>query len=174
MDTPSALLFAQELGAKAFIVGQMSVTRDNALSIALQAYRIDNGKGIAALQVSFRLDKEMASLSAENTSAYDFPADFSSYPASNAGGYSAPRCIYCPRADYSREAVEKRIEGTVELVAIVGADGSVEKVEILKGLPDGLNVMAIRAIKKWKLQPAIGPDGKPVAVRQTIEVAFRL
>jgi outer membrane biosynthesis protein TonB len=44
----------------------------------------------------------------------------------------------------------------------------------LTGLPCGLTAAAIEAVKKWKLAPAKGPDGKPAAVRQMIEVRFNL
>jgi hypothetical protein len=29
-------------------------------------------------------------------------------------------------------------------------------------------------VKTWRFRPAVGPDGKPAAVMQTIEVEFRL
>jgi hypothetical protein len=40
--------------------------------------------------------------------------------------------------------------------------------------PGGLTAQAIEAVKKWRLSPATGPDGKPAAVRQIIEVTFKL
>jgi TonB family protein len=174
MDPPSVLWLGQEVGAKAVVMGQMSMGQDKVLSVDLKAYRVDNGKGIAGERVSFPLDEEMAALLAEDTSAYGSPFDFSAYPLAKTPGYSLPRCVYCPRADYAPDAMAKRIEGVIVLLVIIEADGSVGSVAVQKGLPGGLNAAAIRAVKKWKLEPARGPDGKPVAVRQVVEVMFRM
>ncbi|MBZ5696137.1 MAG: energy transducer TonB [Acidobacteriia bacterium] len=175
LDPLSAQLFAQELGAKAIIIGELSLGQKNALTVDLKAYRVDNGKGIQGLRISFPLSEDMAGLMAKNVSSYDLPDNlFPKYPKSNAPGYSMPSCIDCPRADYTSQAMERRLEGVVELVAIVEADGRVTNIAVVKGLPGGLTLQAIEAIKKWRLKPATGPDGKPVAVRQIIEVVFRV
>jgi TonB family protein len=175
VDPSSALVFAQELGAKAFVIGSMSLGQGNMLNVELSAYRIDNGKGIKGLRVSFPLTEDMAVLMGMNASTYELPADlFSKYPKATAGGYTLPRCIYCPRADYASEALNRRLEGVVELVVIVGEDGRVTDIAVARGLPGGLTAQAIEAVKKWRLKPATGPDGKPAAVRQIIEVTFRL
>jgi protein TonB len=92
----------------------------------------------------------------------------------NTNGYSAPACIYCPRADYSPEALHRKIQGTVELEVIVGEDGQIGNVRDLKPLPFGLNTSAINAVRNWRLRPATEPDGKPATVRRIVEVSFQL
>ena len=42
------------------------------------------------------------------------------------------------------------------------------------GLPFGLTEEAIETVKKWKLRPATGPDGKPAAVREEVELGIFL
>jgi hypothetical protein len=32
----------------------------------------------------------------------------------------------------------------------------------------------VEAVRTWRLRPALGPDGKPAAVREIVEVAFQL
>jgi len=54
----------------------------------------------------------------------------------------------------------------------VGVNGQADDIVIKKPLPDGLTETAIAAVKSWKFSPALGPDRKPAAVRQVIEVAF--
>lgn len=174
LDPLSSQVFAQELGAKAIVIGEISVGQSNVLNVELKAYRVDNGKPIQGLKMSFPLSEDMAGLMAKNVTTYDLSSDLSKYPKSGAAGYSFPACIYCPRADYTKQAFEKRLEGVVELVTIVEADGRVTNISVLKGLPGGLTVQAIEAVKKWRLKPATGPDGKPAAVRQLIEVAFQV
>jgi outer membrane biosynthesis protein TonB len=38
----------------------------------------------------------------------------------------------------------------------------------------GMEEKAIEAVKDWRFNPAIGPNGKPVAVEMLVEVTFRL
>ncbi|MGD0957015.1 MAG: energy transducer TonB [Candidatus Acidiferrales bacterium] len=95
-------------------------------------------------------------------------------PSAGTGGYGTPSCLYCPRADYSDEAMKVKVQGVVELVAVVTADGRVTDVHLAKGLGFGLDEKAMSAVRTWRLTPARGPDGKPAAVREIIEVTFAL
>ena len=166
LDPESMLLFARDLKAKVFVMGQISLSGSDTLALLVNAYRSDNGRGIATLKVTLRLTEEMASSMAKIVT--------NNYPNAGATGYSAPKCSYCPRADYSQEAMKDKVQGVVELTAIVGTDGRVRNISVVKGLPGGLTFEAIEAVRQWKLIPATGPDGKPAAVRQIIEVAFQV
>jgi protein TonB len=95
-------------------------------------------------------------------------------PNAGTGGYGVPACLYCPRADYSDEAMKVKVQGVVELIAVVTADGRVTDIHVAKGLGLGLDEKAIQAVRTWRLTPARGPDGRPASVRQIIEVAFQL
>lgn len=95
-------------------------------------------------------------------------------PNGGTGGYGTPACLYCPRADYSDEAMKVKVQGVVELIAVITADGRVTDVHVAKGLGLGLDEKAIDAVRTWRLKPALGPDGKPATVRQIIEVTFQL
>jgi periplasmic protein TonB len=95
-------------------------------------------------------------------------------PNGGTGGYGSPSCLYCPRADYSDEAMKVKVQGVVELIAVITADGRVTDVHVAKGLGLGLDEKAIDAVRTWRLKPALGPDGKPATVRQIIEVTFQL
>jgi TonB family protein len=61
----------------------------------------------------------------------------------------------------------------VELGFIVGPDGSVQQVEVVKPLGMGLDEAAIGAVRTWKFEPGTH-DGKPVAVKLSTEVSFNL
>jgi TonB family protein len=95
-------------------------------------------------------------------------------PESGKNGYSFPACLYCPAPQYSAQALERKVQGHLTLTAVITADGRAEDIEAKKGLPYGLTDKAIHALKEWKFKPATGPDGKLAAVRQRIEVTFRL
>lgn len=89
-------------------------------------------------------------------------------------GVGQPACIYCPNPDYSDEARKAKYQGSVLLDVIVTADGRVVDPRVLKGPGLGLEEKAISAVKNWRMRPATGPNGRPVACRVNIEVVFRL
>ena len=95
------------------------------------------------------------------------------YPNSGARGYCFPTCLYCPSVDYTSEALNRKISGTVELGGIVGEDGQLHDVQVLTPLPFGLTRAAIAGVTKWCLKPATGPDGKPAAARRIHEVSVQ-
>jgi protein TonB len=95
-------------------------------------------------------------------------------PSAGTGSYGYPTCVYCPQAQYSDEAVKSKYQGTVFLVVTITADGKATDIKVAKGVGLGLDEKAIEAVRSWRFRPAAGPDGRPAAVRQTIEVTFHL
>jgi len=90
------------------------------------------------------------------------------------GGTTVPSCLYCPPPDYTDKARAAKYQGTVVLDLVVNANGRAEHIEVVQGPGLGLEAKAIDAVKKWKFNPALGPDAKPVIVKLRIEIAFRL
>ena len=89
------------------------------------------------------------------------------------GGVSAPRAIYEPDPEYSEEARKAKYQGTVLLDVVVGADGRPRNLHVLRSLGMGLDQKAVDAVSRWRFEPAL-KNGRPVAVRVSIEVDFRL
>ena len=164
---------AQDLGVNGLVSGQLSITGDK-ITVDISAYRCKDGKGIRSVMVSWPLSDDLRARSIGNL--LEKARDRAGTPILYSGskGYTFPKCLYCPRADYSGEAVQHRCQGVVELVAVVERDGTIGDVRIAKPLPYGLTAQAIKAVRKWKLAPALGPDGQPATVRQVIEVTFQL
>jgi periplasmic protein TonB len=96
------------------------------------------------------------------------------YPHAGEGGYGYPECLYCPRPNFSDEAVKLKYQGTVYLNVVVTKDGRAINIRVTKGLGAGLDQQAIDAVRTWRFKPAIGPDGKPTAVDVGVEVDFHL
>jgi TonB family protein len=96
------------------------------------------------------------------------------YPNAGTGGYGSPACLYCPQPQFSDEAVKAKYQGTVLLVAVITSDGRATDIRVAKGLGLGLDEKAVEAVRTWRFRPALGPDGKPASVRQSIEVTFHL
>ena len=89
------------------------------------------------------------------------------------GGVSEPRPIFQPQPEYSDDARKARAEGTVEMMIVVKADGTVEFEEFTRRLGFGLDQKASEAVRRWRFSPALR-DGKPVNVRVTVVVNFAL
>jgi protein TonB len=81
-------------------------------------------------------------------------------------------CGPVPPPLYPAEAKQKRIQGTVHLKAVIGADGTVRELRVIDGHPL-LAPAAMEAVKRWKYKPYY-VEGKPVEVETTVTVSFRL
>ncbi len=89
------------------------------------------------------------------------------------GGVSAPRVIHDPAPRYSKEARKAKLQGTCVLWLVVDADGKPRDIRVARVLGMGLDEEAIKAVKKWKFEPA-RKDGQPVAVQINVQVTFKL
>ncbi len=85
----------------------------------------------------------------------------------------APVKLDTPPPQYSEAARKARIQGVVILQAIVGREGEVRQVKVLKGLPEGLDDQAVEAVCRWKFRPAT-LLGRPVEVYYNLTVNFTL
>jgi TonB family protein len=173
LDPGSLFAFAQDLKVEAIVTGELSVDQNDMLQVALKAYRMSNGKGILGLKVSMPLIPEMKRLISQSASA-PLNQVLEINAARIKEGYKPVRCLRCPWANYTPEAMSDGVQGSVELTGIVDASGNLSDISVLKALPDGLTATAISTLKNWKLTPATAPDGKPVACRETFMFPFRL
>lgn len=73
---------------------------------------------------------------------------------------------------YPPSARQARIEGSVEVLASIGKDGSITGVQVLSG-PPILARAATDAVKQWKYKPYL-LDGQPVEIQTQITVNFKL
>jgi periplasmic protein TonB len=89
------------------------------------------------------------------------------------GGVSEPQPTYTILPEYSDDGRKGRIQGTVELLIVVKADGSVDFQNVRKSLGYGLDQKAIEAVRKWKFLPG-KKDGAPVATLVSVSVNFSL
>ena len=74
---------------------------------------------------------------------------------------------------YPSSARRRGIGGAVVVRGIVRRDGTIDNVEIIKDLPDGLGEEARRAVSRWRFRPATY-RGEPIDVYYTVTVNFRL
>ncbi len=80
--------------------------------------------------------------------------------------------VHRVQPSYPSPAREARIQGAVELHAIIGKDGMIENLRVLSGHPM-LVAAAVEAVRQWRYQPYI-LNGEPVEVETQITVNFVL
>ena len=73
---------------------------------------------------------------------------------------------------YPEDAERQRIEGTVNLHAIIGTDGSVKGFEGISG-PPLLVPAAASAVRQWRYQPTL-LSYQPIETAQDVTIVFRL
>lgn len=85
-----------------------------------------------------------------------------------------PEILARVNPDYPYQARERGIEGFVAVKVLVGKDGAVRQVNILKSKPDGVFEQVVRkAIVHWRFRPGeVG--GEPVTAWITTTLYFRL
>ena len=89
------------------------------------------------------------------------------------GGPSAMAKWLGDNIKYPAEAAKKGIEGRVIVQFVVGSDGTVGNVNIMRGVDPLLDKEAVRVINAMPKWTPGKQDGKPVAVKYTIPVTFR-
>jgi periplasmic protein TonB len=88
------------------------------------------------------------------------------------GDVEAARLIYGPKPDYPQLARMARIQGTVQLEALIAADGTIKGLKVISGHPL-LVKAALEAVEGWRYQPTL-LNGIPVEVETEIDVSFSL
>jgi TonB family protein len=87
-------------------------------------------------------------------------------------GVAFPRVVWQVAPGYPIEAMRAGVHGTVRLEAIVGADGSVQDVRVVKSLDRnyGLDAEAVRTAKTWRFEAGL-KDGSPVPIEMTFAIS---
>ncbi len=85
-------------------------------------------------------------------------------------GVAQAMLIHQVAPEYPTAARESGIQGTVVLQAVIGKDGKVQQVRVLRGHPM-LTQAAVNAVKQWRYKP-FSVDGEPVEADIRINVNF--
>jgi len=86
---------------------------------------------------------------------------------------SAPSCSFHPDPSYTDAARRVKFQGSLVLRVIISKEGNIPSLQVLKGLPFGLNKQALETVSKWRCQPA-KINGQPADTMVPIEISFRL
>jgi TonB family protein len=74
---------------------------------------------------------------------------------------------------YTPSAISDHVEGKVQLFCVIGREGKVSSIELVRGADERLNLSAEEALAKWEFYPATR-NGQPVDVDVVVEIPFVL
>ncbi len=74
---------------------------------------------------------------------------------------------------YPEIAKKAGVEGKVYALAYINESGTVDKVQIIKGIGAGCDEEVIRAVSAAKFTPGM-KEGKPVKVKLSLQIKFKL
>lgn len=104
-------------------------------------------------------------------SAFEVPAGAVSKPScSNPGG---GRLIKRVDPSYPESERHRRVQGTVAIYAVIGADGGLHDLRVVSGVSPDLNKASLDAIQQWRYEPLVCQD-TPVEDETVIQISYRL
>jgi TonB family protein len=83
------------------------------------------------------------------------------------------KIVYKVPPTYPPQAKADRLSGIVVLEAVIGKDGSVQDLKVVKSVREDLDQAAIDAVKQWKFEPVL-LNGEPIEVKTTIQIHYSL
>ncbi|MBE0711997.1 MAG: TonB family protein, partial [Candidatus Aminicenantes bacterium] len=129
-----------------------------------------NGKPmpiVFTVTIRFRLKDKDAKTGVEGGAAAGAASD-----AKGAGDGKGFKIVKKVDPVYPEEARKQGLDGDVIVEVAVDEAGEVKEAKVLRGV-DGLNQVALDAVKQWTFEPAI-INGKPKAVKITVTIRFKL
>lgn len=100
------------------------------------------------------------------------PAATESLGSALSAGLSGPEPLRKVDPQYPPELRGGRVEGEVVLYAVIRADGTVDSIQLVRGIDPRLDANAIQALALWKFRPA-ERQGVPVEIEAVVRVPFR-
>jgi TonB family protein len=178
----------EEEGDGALVTERIMEDLSDRVALRLKVRRISDRKQIFEDRITIPLTDSMRALNSRAAAKSEVPpltaaevwinpehdGGDAEFRASGKNGYSYPSGIDCPISRYSDAATKAKIQGTVTLSVVVGLDGLADRISLVRGLPCGLNQVAVDSVRRWKFNPASDAEGRPAAVERKAEVTFHM
>jgi len=156
--------------------GAMITTSDRAVLPPLEVEVVAGGqrRAIPAMSNAIKVEMQPEPASSDSAMALNAP------PASNAAereqlsvAASSPQVVtHKVDPNYPLLAREMKVEGSVILQALIGKDGLIQDLHVLRG-PTILSEAAREAVKQWRFKPYY-KDGQPVETQCNVTVNFTI
>ena len=145
-----------------------ALTDQDVLNTAPQFWRDYLRKHLGSVSATAQ---EQQGSSAEQTNA--IPQDENKVHRVGENAVTAPRTLFTPEPEFTDAARKTRYQGVLVVSVVVGSDGLVKKLSIVRPLGMGLDENAVARISTWRFRPGT-KNGEPVAVAMNVEVSFNL
>jgi periplasmic protein TonB len=86
---------------------------------------------------------------------------------------AAPTVVRKIEPEYTKKALDAKIQGTVVLSLVITADGVPSEIKLVRGLGSGLDEKAVECLQQRRFSPAMR-NYEPVPTKATVEINFRL
>jgi TonB family protein len=84
---------------------------------------------------------------------------------------SAPGPLRKIDPKYPPTLIKEHVEGEVVLYAVIRRDGSVDSIQLVRGIDEQLDANAMEALSQWKFRPAT-KQGTPVELEAIVHIPF--
>ena len=118
----------------------------------------------------FMMALPMNAQSESSTKVYDAVDEMPSFP----GGLNGLMTFLAQNMVYPVTAQENGVQGRVIVSFVVETDGSITDVKVARSVDPSLDREAMRVVKAMPKWTPGKKDGKPVRVKYTVPVVFRL
>jgi TonB family protein len=88
-----------------------------------------------------------------------------------AGDLSGPVPLSKIDPKYPPTLINEHVEGEVVLYAVIRGDGTVDSIQLVRGIDEQLDANAMKALSQWKFRPA-ARQGVPVELEAIVHIPF--
>ena len=92
-------------------------------------------------------------------------------PRTDSSEVSAPGPLRKVDPKYPPTLINEHVEGEVVLYAVIRRDGSVDSIQLVRGIDEQLDANAMQALSQWKFRPAT-KQGIPVELEAIVHIPF--
>jgi len=92
-------------------------------------------------------------------------------PRTDSSEVSAPGPLRKIDPKYPPSLVNEHVEGEVVLYAVIRRDGSVDSIQLVRGIDEQLDANAMNAFSQWKFRPAT-KQGTPIELEAIVHIPF--
>jgi hypothetical protein len=176
---PVARWLASHFNATVVLVGQARMIKEDIVQLSARFLSVNHSDLIGpSSEVNLLVDQAPAGLDPTDGLLPPLPPLPDTINAEKVyqigvQGVGVPSCYYMPNPPYTEDARSTQFSGIIIVEGVVGSDGAVIAVRIVKGAPFGLAESVVKTVSTWKCKPAM-LDAKPVATVVPFETNFRL
>lgn len=156
------------------VVSSVKATPANATAVGKTAMTLSKDTLASGGRTKSAVSDELLVVGFSNGGKDDKVYDSTEEPPSFPGGQAAMMTYLARNIKYPPTAMKNKIEGRVILQFVVRADGSISDTHVMRSISPELDAEAVRVIANMPKWNPGKQDGKPVNVKFTIPVSFKL